>query len=87
LTTNFITCFTSYRILFIFTVFEGLQTPDSRVLIEQAKKEAKKEANKWFDKISKKIEGNSLEKQIKIETTTIVSTTIVDSILDYAEDS
>ena len=63
--------------------FEVQQHQDSRVLIEQAKKEA----NKWFDDIKKKIEENSLEKQIKIETTIIVSTTIVDSILDYAEDN
>ena len=63
--------------------FEVQQPQDSRVLIEQAKKEA----NKWFDDIKKKIEENSLEKQIKIETTIIVSTTIVDSILDYAEDN
>ena len=63
--------------------FEVQQPQDSRVLIEQAKKEA----NKWFDDIKKKIEKDSLEKQIKIETTIIVSTTIVDSILDYAEDN
>lgn len=63
--------------------FQVQQPQDSRVLIEQAKKEA----NKWFDDIKKKIEENSLEKQIKIETTIIVSTTIVDSILDYAEDN
>jgi nucleotide-binding universal stress UspA family protein len=63
--------------------FQVQQPQDSRVLIEQAKKEA----NKWFDDIKKKIEKDSLEKQIKIETTIIVSTTIVDSILDYAEDN
>ena len=62
--------------------FEVQQPQDSRGLIEQAKKEA----NKWFDDIKKKIEENSLEKQIKIESIIIVSTTIVDSILDYAED-
>ena len=52
------------------------------MLIEQAKKEA----NKWFDDIKKKIMENTLEKPINIETTIIVSTTTVDSILDYAED-
>jgi nucleotide-binding universal stress UspA family protein len=62
--------------------FEVQQPQDSSVLIEQAKKEA----NKWFDDIKKKIIENTLEKPIKIETTIIVSTTTVDSILDYAED-
>ena len=62
--------------------FEVQQPQDSSVLIEQAKKEA----NKWFDDIKKKIRENTLEKPIKIETTIIVSTTTVDSILDYAED-
>ena len=62
--------------------FEVQQPQDSSVLIEQAKTEA----NKWFDDIKKKIRENTLEKPIKIETTIIVSTTIVDSILDYAED-
>lgn len=62
--------------------FEVQQPQDSSVLIE----EAKKEANKWFDDIKKKIRENTLEKPIKIETTIIVSTTTVDSILDYAED-
>jgi nucleotide-binding universal stress UspA family protein len=63
--------------------FEVQQPQDSSVLIEQAKKEA----NKWFDDIKKKIRKNTLEKPIKIETTIIVSTTTVDSILDYAEDT
>ena len=36
--------------------------------------------------LKKKIRENTLEKRIKIETTIIVSTTIVDSILDYVED-
>ena len=62
--------------------FEIKQPNDSRELIEQAKREA----NKWFDIIRKKIEEDRLEKQIKIETTIIVSTATVDSILDYAED-
>lgn len=62
--------------------FEVQQPQDSSVLIEQAKKEA----NKWFDDIKKKIRENTLEKPIKIETTIIVSTTTVDSILAYAED-
>lgn len=62
--------------------FEVQQPQDSSVLIEQAKKEA----NKWFDDIKKKIRENTFEKPIKIETTIIVSTTTVDSILDYAED-
>ena len=62
--------------------FEVKQPQDSSVLIEQAKKEA----NKWFDDIKKKIGENTLKKPIKIETTIIVSTTTVDSILDYAED-
>ena len=62
--------------------FEVQQPQDSSVLIEQAKKEV----NKWFDDIKKKIRENTLEKPIKIETTIIVSTTTVDSILDYAED-
>jgi nucleotide-binding universal stress UspA family protein len=63
--------------------FEVQQPQDSSVLIEQVKKEA----NKWFDDIKKKIRKNTLEKPIKIETTIIVSTTTVDSILDYAEDT
>ena len=62
--------------------FEVQQPQDSSVLIEQAKKEA----NKWFDDIKKKIRENTLEKPINIETIIIVSTTTVDSILDYAED-
>ena len=62
--------------------FEVQQPQDSSVLIEQAKTEA----NKWFDDIKKKIRENTLEKPIKIETTIIVSTTTVDSILNYAED-
>ena len=62
--------------------FEVQQPQDSSVLIEQAKKEV----NKWFDDIKKKIRENTLEKPIIIETTIIVSTTTVDSILDYAED-
>ena len=62
--------------------FEVQQQQDSTVLIEQAKKEA----NKWFDDIKKKLGEDTLEKQIKIESIIIVSTTIVDSILDYAED-
>jgi nucleotide-binding universal stress UspA family protein len=62
--------------------FEVQQPQDSSVLIEQAKKEA----NKWFDDIKKKIRENTLEEPIKIETTIIVSTTTVDSILAYAED-
>ena len=62
--------------------FEVKQLQDSREIIEQAKKEA----NKWFDMVRKKIEEDTLEKQIKIETAIIVSTDTVDSILDYAED-
>ena len=62
--------------------FEVQQPQDSTMLIEQAKQEA----NKWFDDIKKKIRENTLEKPIKIETTIIVSTTTVESILDYAED-
>jgi nucleotide-binding universal stress UspA family protein len=62
--------------------FQVQQPQDSSVLIEQAKKEA----NKWFDDIKKKIRENTLEKPINIETIIIVSTTTVDSILDYAED-
>jgi nucleotide-binding universal stress UspA family protein len=62
--------------------FEVEQPQDSREIIEQAKKEA----NKWFDIVRKKIEEDTLEKQIKIETAIIVSTATVDSILDYAED-
>jgi len=62
--------------------FEVQQPQDSTVLIEQAKQES----NKWFDDIKKKIRENTLEKPIKIETTIIVSTTTVESILDYAED-
>src|SRR4029079_12780947 len=62
--------------------FEVQQPQDSTVLIEQAKQES----NKWFDDIKKKIEDDKEEKPIKIETTIIVSTTTVESILDYAED-
>ncbi|MGH9980786.1 MAG: universal stress protein [Nitrososphaeraceae archaeon] len=62
--------------------FEVKQPQDSSVLIEQAKKEA----NKWFDDIKKKIGENTLKKPIKIHNTIIVSTTTIDSILDYAED-
>ena len=62
--------------------FEVKQLQNSREIIEQAKKEA----NKWFDIVRKKIEEDTLEKQIKIETAIIVSTATVDSISDYAED-
>ena len=62
--------------------FEVQQPQDSTVLIEQAKQES----NKWFDDIKKKIRENREEKQVKIKTTIIVSTTTVESILDYAED-
>ena len=58
------------------------KSSNSKELIEQAKTET----NKWFDIIKKKIEEDILEKQMKIETAIIVSTAIVDSILDYAEE-
>ena len=62
--------------------FDVKQPQDSTMLIEQAKNEA----NKWFDDIKQKTGETTSEKQIKLETSIIISTKTVDSILDYAED-